>query len=216
MTAVETNTAKPGVTLIEGVEHMKDAKGAFVPRSVIRAQDQLQDELVRKIIGFASPLSEQVSRFKRHAFEDIHDFLGVLAQEYEETRGGEKGNMTFMSYDGCMKVSVQVAEHISFGPELQIGKSLFDECLNDWSSGSTPELKAVVTKAFNTDKEGKINISEILSLLRLEIQDERWKKAVQATRDAMRVVGTKSYVRCYTRADAKAAWEPIVIDVAKA
>jgi hypothetical protein len=73
-----------------------------------------------------------------------------------------------------------------------------------------------VTKAFNTDKEGKINISEILSLLRLEIQDERWKKAVQATRDAMRVVGTKSYVRCYTRTDAKAAWEPIVIDVAKA
>jgi len=207
---------KSGVVTIDGVDHMRDAKGALVPVSVIRPQDKLQDELVRKVLGFALPLSDQISRFKQHTFEDIDGFVALLAQEYGEQRGGQRGNLTFLSFDGCMKVTVQVADNISFGPELQIAKGLFDECLNEWSADGPAELKAVVTRAFNTDKEGKINVSEILSILRLDIEDDRWGRAVQATRDAMRVVGTKSYVRCYQRDDAQGQWKPVNIDLAKA
>lgn len=212
----ETKPETSGVINIDGAEYMRDAKGALVPRKLVRAQDQLQDELVRKIVGYAVPLSEQVSRFKEHTFKDIEDFVDLLFQEYGEKRGGARGNMTFMTFDGCMKVTVQVADNITFGPELQVAKELFDECLNEWSADGPAELKAVVTKAFNTDKEGKINVSEILSLLRLEITDERWQRAVQATRDAMKVVGTREYVRCHTREDAQSTWKPVNIDLAKA
>jgi hypothetical protein len=121
-----------------------------------------------------------------------------------------------MSYDGLYKVTVQVADNVTFGPELQVAKTLVDECLMDWSAGANAELKAVITRAFNTDKEGQINRAALYSLLRLEISDERWRNAMQAIRDAMRVVGSKSYVRFYQRASTDAPWTAITIDLAKA
>lgn len=204
-----------GIRLIDGVPHMQDARGALVPVSMIKPQHKLQDEMVRKVIGYGIALSEQVSRFKAHTFEDIGDFEALLDQEYGAKVGGAKGNKTLMTHDGLFKLTVQVADYIDFGPELQTAKNLIDECMNEWAAGARDELRAIVTRAFNTDKPGKINRSEIFMLLRLEITDPRWQNAMQAIRDAMRVVGSKSYVRLYRRATQEAAWEPVSIDLAK-
>ena len=206
----------PEVVDVGGKPHRRDGKGNLVPESLIKAQHLLEDETVRKIVGFAQELSDQVARFKAHTFEDISAFEGVLAQEYDETRGGAKGNKQFLSYDGLLKVQVQVADNIEFGPELQIAKTLVDECLNEWSAEARDELRAVVTRAFNTDKAGQINRAEIFSLLRLDIEDDRWQRAMKAIRDAMRIVGSKTYVRCYRRDEIDAPWRAITIDLAKA
>lgn len=201
---------------IEGRDHMRDAKGALMPVENIRPQDILQDETVRKIIGYAAQLSDQVARFKEHTFGDLSAFEGLLAQEYGDTVGGAKGNKTLLSYDGLFKVQVQVADYIDFGPELLIAKNLIDQCLNVWVAEARPELRAIVTRAFNTDKAGQINRSEIFMLLRLEIDDPRWKRAMDAIRDAMRVVGSKTYVRLYRRDTPDGEFKAITIDLAKA
>lgn len=214
-----THTPTPipdGRREIAGKVYMPDAKGNLVPIDLVKPQDQLEDETVRRIIGFADALSAQVARFKAHTFEDLGNFEALLAQEYDATKGGAKGNKTFMSYDGLYKVQVQVADYIDFGPELQIAKGLVDECLNEWAADSRPEIRAIVTRAFNTDKEGQINRSEIFMLLRLDIEDGRWQRAMKALRDAMRVVGSKTYVRCYRRETPDGAWQAITIDLAKA
>lgn len=205
-----------GVVEKGGAKYMTDAEGRLTPLDFVKPQDKLMDEMVRKIVAYGQDLSEQVSRYKEHCFEDVAGFLAVLEQEYGQTRGGKKGNMTFTSYDGCLKVTVQVADNIEFGPELQIAKELLDECLTEWSSDARPELQAIVTRAFNTDKPGQVNRSEIFMLLRLDIEDERWRRAMQAIRDAMRVVGSKAYVRCYQRPTPDAAWQAITIDMARA
>jgi hypothetical protein len=121
-----------------------------------------------------------------------------------------------MTFDGRLKVQVQVADFIDFGPELQIAKSLVDECLREWTEDSRSEIRAIVTRAFNVDKAGQINRSEIFMLLRLDIEDERWQRAMAAIRDAMKVVGSKTYVRCYRRDKQDAPWRAITIDLAKA
>lgn len=204
-----------GIIMIDGVPHMQDARGAKVPVSLIKPQHLLQDEMVRKIMGYGIALSEQVSRFLAHTFEDIGSFEALMAQQYGARVGGTKGNKTLMSHDGLFKVTVQVADYIDFGPELATAKSLIDECMNEWASGARAELRAIVTRAFNTDKPGQINRSEIFMLLRLEIEDPRWQSAMQAIRDAMRVVGSKSYVRLHRRATQDAPWQPVTIDLAK-
>lgn len=205
-----------GLVTVAGKEYMPDAKGKLVPVELIDAAALLEDETVRKIAGYGMALSEQVARFKGHTFEDLGDFEAILAQEYGATKGGAKGNKTFMSFDGLFKVTVQVADHIDFGPQLQIAKTLIDECLTEWSAESRPEIRAIVTRAFNTDKAGQINRSEIFMLLRLEIEDARWQEAMRAIRDAMRVVGSKTYVRLYRRQTLESAWEAVTIDLAKA
>jgi hypothetical protein len=205
-----------GHKIIDGKDHMADAKGAWLPVALVRPEDQLEDETVRKIVGYARELSEQVTRFKQHTFDDLSAFEAILAQEYEVTKGGAKGNKTFMTFDARHKVQVAVADHIDFGPQLQVAKDLIDECLNEWAADSRDEIRTIVTRAFNTDKEGQINRASIFMLLRLEIEDARWRRAMDAIRAAMRVVGSKTYVRCYSRPAPDAPWENITIDLAKA
>lgn len=204
------------ITLVAGQPCMADAKGRWTPVETIRAADKLEDQTVRKIVHYASELSAQVTRYKQHTFDDLGSLEALIAEKYGASKGGSKGNKTFMTFDGLFKVQVQVQESIDFGPQLHIAKDLIDECLNEWAADSRPEIRAIVTRAFNTDKAGKINRAEIFMLLRLEIEDERWRKAMEAIRDAMRVVGSKTYVRCYERDSIADKFRAISIDLAKA
>jgi Protein of unknown function (DUF3164) len=216
MTVYPPAAIPTGRSMVGDTEYMADAKGGLVPVALIKSQHLLEDELVRKIMGHSIALSDQIARFKEHTFDDLGAFEALLAQEYGSTVGGAKGNKTLTTHDGLFKVTVQVADNIVFGPELQIAKGLVDECLNEWAQGSRDEIRAVVTNAFNTDKAGQINRSEIFMLLRLEITDPRWLMAMKAIRDAMRVEGSKTYVRCYRRASINSPWQAVTIDLAKA
>lgn len=204
-----------GRVMIDGVEHMIAQDGAKVPLKAVKPQHVMEDELVRCELGHAIALSDQIARFRAHSNDNLGAFVALLAEQYGAKKGGKKGNKTFMSYDGLMKITVQIADHIAFGPELQIAKTLVDECLTEWASGAGVELKAVIARAFNTDKEGQINRGALYSLLRLDIDDERWQEAMRAIRDAMRVVGSKSYLRFYQRSDSDAPFKPVTIDLAK-
>jgi uncharacterized protein YjgD (DUF1641 family) len=208
--------AESGVTLVNGRPYMNDAKGGLTPVELIKPQNKLEDETVRKIMKHARNLNAQLTRFLGHSMSDLGEFDALLEQQYQSKRGGSKGNRTYMSYDGLLKVQVQVSDTIDFGPELQIAKGLIDECLNEWSSDARPEIRGIVTRAFNTDKEGLINRSEIFMLLRMAIEDERWMAAQDAIRDAMRVVGSKQYIRFYERKKVTDEFRAITIDLAKA
>ncbi|MBB5987409.1 DUF3164 family protein [Sphingobium lignivorans] len=201
---------------IDGQTYMIDGKGGLIPIGVIKAQEQLQDDLVRKIVGFAIPLSEQITRFREHCLEDVDGFVAMLDQEYGAKRGGRKGNLSFVSYDGLLKVDVQVGETVSFGPELQTAKELVDECLRDWTADAREQLRAVITRAFDVDAQGRINRYNLTYLLRMEIADERWQEAMRAIRDSMRVIGSKRYIRIYRRAANDGAWSSINLNMAGA
>lgn len=216
MTPFEPAPIPPATVDVGGKPFMYDNKGSLVPVDLVKPQHKLEDQTVREIMGYAVALSDQVARFKAHVFDDIGAFEALLAEQYDSKIGGAKGNKTLMSHDGLFQIKVQVADSITFGPELQVAKQLVDECLNEWAADARQELRAIVTRAFNTDKEGQINRSEIFMLLRLEIEDERWQRGMTAIRDAMRVVGSKTYVRCYQRATHDAPWEAVTIDLAKA
>ena len=205
-----------GITVVAGKRYMADAKGNLVPVELIKGQDQLEDQTVRKIVAYAKALSDQIGRFRGHTMTDLGEFDALLDEQYGAKKGGRKGNRTYQTIDGLMKVQVQVADFVDFGPQLQTAKALVDECLNEWAADSRPEIRAIVTRAFNTDKEGQINRSDIFMLLRLEIKDRRWQQAMEAIRDAMRVIGSKEYVRFYQRQSAEARWEPVTIDLARA
>lgn len=216
MDTPETLTALNGVIELNGRRYMTDARGALVPLGTIKAQDKLIDETVRKIMVYAIALSEQIGRFKGHTFDDIGSMQALLEQEYGAKAGGAKGNVTLTTFDGLQRVTLKMADLIEFGPELQAAKKLVDECLNDWSADAGDELRMIVNRAFQVDKEGRINRAEIFMLLRAQIDDPRWKRAMDAVRDSIRVIGAKAYLAFHKRPSAEAAWESISIDLARA
>lgn len=199
----------------DGRQYMMDDREALVPLEAIKPQHKLEDEIVRKVFGYAVDLSAQISRFFAHTMSDLDSHDGLLAQEYGVTRRGTKGNRTYTSFDGLMRIQVQVAERIEFGPELQQAKALIDACLTDWSDGAQAELQAFVTRAFDVDKEGQVRPAELFRLRRFNSQDPRWQDAMRAIADAVRPRGTKQYVRFYRRDNPQAAWQPVTIDLAR-
>lgn len=210
------NYAQTGQIELMGDLYMKDAGGRLVPVEVVKPEDQLQDQTVRGLIGYAVELSAQIARFRGHTFDDIATALDLMAEKYNAKRGGAKGNVTLTSYDGLLKVTVQVQDQLTFGPELQIAKSLVDQCIGSWSAGANEKIRALVEHAFQVDKEGRINRAALFQLRRLSIDDADWKSAMEALSDAIRVIGSKEYVRFYRRPDTRARWEPITIDLAAA
>lgn len=209
-------TKVPGAVEVGGKEYLRDPRGALVPVETIKTMDLLIDGQVRKIIKFAEELSAQIGRFKSHTFEDIGALQALVAQEYGAKIGGAKGNLTLTTFDGCLRVMVQMQDQIDFGPELQAAKALVDECLTEWASDSRSEIRALVTRAFQVDKEGRINRAEIFMLLRVEIEDGRWKSAMDAVRDSIRVLGSKAYLRFQTRPTPDAGWTSVTVDLAAA
>lgn len=199
---------------IDGRRYWVNGDGGLIPDSAVKAVDKLQDELVRKVVNAALPLSALVTKFRADTFDEVDQFVALLEQEYGARRGGAKGNLTFISFDGLLKVTVQVSDNIVFGPELQVAKGLVDECLREWSAGSRSEIQAIINRAFDVDSQGRINRNDLFGLLRLEIADTRWQDAMKAIKDSIRVVGSKRYVRLYRRDAADAPWQAITIDVA--
>ena len=76
------------------------------------------------------------------------------------------------------------------------------------------EIKALIDRAFEVDKEGRLNTGRILTLRRVNIDDARWHQAMQAIGDSIQVVGSKSYVRVYRRKGDSDVYEQISLDIA--
>lgn len=209
-------TTNDGAIEVAGKKFMHDSAGRLVPVELIKPQHLLEDQTVRKIVKHAQDLSDQISRFRGHTFEDVTSFAELLAEQYGATVGGKKGNVTLSTHDGLFRVVVQVADQLAFGPELQVAKKLVDDCITSWSDGARSEIRALVEHAFQVDKQGQINRAALFHLRRLDIDDDQWRHAMAALGDAIRVVGSKQYVRFYRRKSITAKWEPITIDLAAA
>lgn len=199
---------------IEGKTYWRDATGTLTPEELVRDIDKHRDELVTEWVEKGKALNRQMGEFKDGIFGDIGAFIELSAEKYGAKVGGNKGNVTLFSYDGRYKIQRAINESLQFDERIQAAKILIDECLNEWSEGSRPELKALIERAFNVDKEGNLNTSRILGLRRVDIKDDRWRRAMDAISDSVQVIGSKSYVRMYERVGDSDKYVPISLDVA--
>lgn len=193
--------------------YMKDGKGRLVPVDTVRDIDKARDTFVRELIGKVKDLSLILSDFKKHCMADIGAFVDMSAEEYGAKIGGIKGNVQLSSFDGAYRVKLVMAETVAFDERLQAAKKLVDECITEWAEGSRGEIKVLVNDAFDVDKEGNICTWKVLSLRRYKIDDDRWKRAMDAISDSLHTVDVKPYVRFYER-NAAGQMVQISLDVA--
>lgn len=194
--------------------YRQNAQGHLVPEDAIPEIDIDRDALVDEIFKAAEQLQVSMAQFKEKSMGDIEAFIELVAEKYDTEIGGAKGNITLLSFDGSKKVQIAVGDTIHFDERLTVAKALVDECIHEWTEGSRSEIKALVEHAFQTDKEGKINTGRILELTRLAIDHPKWKKAMEAIRDSIQVVSSKSYIRLYTRPEKIKKYQQLALDIA--
>ncbi len=180
---------------------------------LIEEHDIEMDAFVRNQVRKAKELQVVLLQFKQNAFDDCYAFMGLLAEKYDRKIGGQKGNVIFSTFDGSMQVRIAVQDTLTFGPELQIAKQIIDECLNDWAKDANQNLRTLITDAFEVDKEGELNTGRILSLRRIKINDERWKQAMEAISESLRIVVSKTYIN-FREKDSNGKYNNIPLDLA--
>ena len=194
--------------------YWEDGNGNLVPESKVKDIDKLRHQVVTDLCDQAEDIRAALQSFKTHAMAEVAAFVSTSMEQYGVRSGGEKGNVTLVSFDGRYKMVRQMQDKLTFGEQLMAAKALIDECVHAWAEGANDNIKALVNHAFQTDKEGKINTSRVLGLRRLDIRDAKWQQAMQAIADSIQTASTKPYVRFYKRNDATGDYTAINLDVA--
>jgi len=198
---------------IEQTGYRKNAQGYLVPEDLIRPVDQLRDDVVLNIVEAAKVLRQAMADFKAASMQQIGDFIDLSSKEYGVEYGGTKGNVTLPSFDGQFKILRAVGDHRVFDERIQAAKKLIDDCVIAWSDGANVNLKALVDHAFRVNKQGRIDVNEVLGLRQVDIDDARWLEAMEAIADSIRVTGTSQYLRIYER-QPNGKYEQISLDIA--
>lgn len=191
-----------------------DALGRLVPEASIKPTDLLRDRLVMEAVEQAQAISTMLLNFKTRVFGDIDALEQISKEQYGVVSRGTKGNLTLTSFDGRYKLMRANQDQIEFNEHLQSAKALLDECAHEWTANSHPGVRVLINDAFRADRNGELRTSRILSLRRHDIDDPRWKRAMEAIGDAIQVAGSRSYIRLYKRVGDTDRYEAIPLDLA--
>ena len=183
---------------IDGVVFREDSRGALVPESSIKPQDILKDDLVEESAEKILALESEMRRVKSDIMESIRAYIGLIGDKYGVKLGGQKGNIQLVSLDGKTKILISISERISLNENVIAAKELIDEYLEDAIKGSSADIKQLVTSAFRV-KQGSLDARSILRLRQLNIEDERWKKAMDIIADSIVIQSSESYLRLYKK-----------------
>lgn len=197
--------------------YREDASGRMVPEDTIKPIDALRDDLVMRIVQRAQELSERLQAFKQDTLSEIAAFIETSAQEYGVELGGKKGNVQLTSFDGKYRIMRANHDSMTFDERLLAAKELIDECLRDWSGrpGVPRGLVVIADRAFRRNAAGEISVSRVLDLRSHDIDDERWKKAMEIITDSIRVQASITYLRLYKRAGRTDQYDQLPLDIAK-
>lgn len=202
-----------------GVIYMIGPKGDLVLPQNVKPALKLQDDTTRSLMARADAAAAELAAFKKWAFAEVDAYLGLLAEKYGAKHRGEKGNMTLLSFDGLERVTVQTADRLQFGPEIQIAKDIvIGELVPEWSVGANAFLVAMVQGAFQVDSEGQLSRYAILNLRKIDCPDPRWLKAMEAIEESERVVSSARYIRFHRRANGRhdGEWQNVSLNLATA
>lgn len=191
-----------------------DEKGRPVPEKYIPVSDKKRDKMVESILKKAQALSNKIAEFKACVIEDVDKYLSDLAKD-SKVKENWKGNILLYNFDHSQVIDRRMDDTIGFDEKLQMVKTIIDKWINEKMQGADPALVKVITQAFNVDKKGKVNTALLLKLLKLDIQDAEWKKAMKLLKESITVTNTKqtiSFRRKYKSDEGEDAVETICLN----
>ena len=196
------------------VDVMININGHAIPKDQVHEQDKLRNQVVMDLVKEALLLNNHLADFKRRSYNDVADFVSIVAEKFKIKVGGEKGNINLISYDGRYKVVLSIADRMSFTPELEAAKALMTQSIKERTQGGRHLVQGLVDRAFNINSDGQAKTATVLGLLRLDIDDEQWRHAMSCLKDAIQTNNTANYIRVYERIGNSGQYQAIPLDIA--
>ncbi|MBX9635209.1 MAG: DUF3164 family protein [Magnetospirillum sp.] len=200
------------ITVPEGFR--LDADGNLIAIGNISHSQLVEDRLATRLCKRAKRVQDAMKTFKTAVFREHQRAIDDILTANGATRGGQKGNVRWVSFDGTFKLEVQVRDRLEFGPELAAAQSLLSEYLAEVSTDANADLRTLVNAAFSVGDDQSCNVSDVLRLMRYQIKHPKWVAAMEAIKNAIRVTGTATYTRFYEK-NQRGEWDAISLDLAK-
>lgn len=161
-------------------------------------------------------MNEQLRVLKENALDEIATFLELSAAEHGVKLGGRKGNVLLTSFNGRYRIQRTKHDFMTFDEQLLVAKELITQCLEDWSGrpGVPRGLIVIAEKAFRRNAAGDISVSRVMDLRSHDIDDDRWKQAMNIITDSIKVQSTATYLRIYERVGDGENYKHIPLDFA--
>lgn len=179
--------------------YIADARGRLVLIESLSEQDRRRDSLAKELIAEALELEELIATKRKSMQARVDEYLDWLKAAKKVRREKWKGNIQLDSFDGSMRIDRRVNEVLGFNETLQLAKTTLDEWFNEKLEDGDQDLKTAVMSAFNVDQQGRVNKSQILKVLRYDIKDAKWKKAMTLIREAMTILTSRQSTTFYVR-----------------
>lgn len=192
--------------------YREDAQGRLIPESWLSEIERQRDDLIHELIARVEHAGQELAALKRSLFDDISAHIALASEKYGVKPGNRSflGDVSLVSFDGRLRIERVSAERVVIGEQIQAAEALVREIIDEISE---PTAKVLVDRAFRRHrKTGELSVARLVDLASVEIDDERWRRAVQAIRDAIRTVSTVVYFRAYRRANAQSPWRQITLD----
>lgn len=189
-----------------------DGQCEYIPAKYIDPVDKKRDKLVEKLVKSAEEVSLKLCFLKEQAVDEIEKHLDWLEKRYSVSQRTQEGNKTLSNFSMNAKVEIRINKFIDFDERLEVAKTLIDQCIQRWSQGANDKLSLLVKDAFKIDSKGRLDKHRIIGLRRLEIKDADWDKAMELISDSVQVVGRRSYIRFWKKAE-DGQWRSISLDI---
>ena len=197
-------------------DYMINSRGEQVHIDLVKGDEKMRDGLVNELLDEAVAFKGIMAEFRSKAEQKVEGYFEELMAKYnlDPKAKSKKGNITLENYAGTAKVQIAISDKLTFDEKIQLARMKFDEYFDEVTEGSSEEIKLLINKAFDVDKEGNIDVKKILELRSYNIKHPKWVEGVALIEESKKIVSSKSYIRFYRRESSDKAWEHVSLDIA--
>lgn len=194
------------------VKTMRDWNGNDVPVQYVSKYDKARDKVVRRIharfLKARAVLEQTVA-------ESIAD-LNALAATKESL--GAKGNFSARSFDALLQVSIRQQYNIFLDERVVRARDLMlgyvESVLAKVGGNDAAALRLIVAEAFKANAQGFLSTGKVMSLLKMEIDNDDWREANRILKEAIKPQKGKRYLVCEHRCSTQGDFAAIRLDIA--
>lgn len=194
------------------VTTMIDSNGNAIPLKYVNGYDKARDRVTRRILTRFEKARSTLESVVADSIKDL-DELAKLKESL-----GEKGNFSARSFDGLIQVSIRQQYKIRLDERVIRARELMLEyvgsVLDRVNGVDVSALRLLVNDAFKANSQGFLSTGRILSLIRMEVNNEKWREAKMILQEALNPVKGKQYLICEKRKTTQGDFRSIRLDIA--
>ena len=191
---------------------MRDSNGHDVPLKYISAYDKKRDRVTRRIHARFVAGRKYLEKLLADCITDLDELKGG------KEKLGVKGNFSAQSFDGLINVAIRQHYNIMLDERVIRARELMIEYVNgvlDRVSGADIKaIKLLVEEAFKANAQGFLSVGKVMSLMRMEVDNAKWREAKEILQAALKPQKGKQYLHVKVRRSTQEDFSSIRLDLA--